>query len=284
MVLRYARTHEPMRLPGASMKTYCSVALLLLVTASAPAGAQPPAAETAGTVLVTGSNRGLGLEFVKQYAATGWTIIATTRDPGKATELRALAARNPRIAVERLDVVDGESLRALVEKYRDVPIDVLVNNAGVLGDMGAQTLGSLDEAEFERVMAVNVYGPLAVAEAFVENVAASRHKKIVSITSRSGIISQPGWRGPYFYRASKVALNMVTRMLADELRDRGVIVALVSPPPTDTDMLRALIGPEGAASQSNPEEAVASLIEVINGVTADNSGVPLFADGTVLPW
>jgi NAD(P)-dependent dehydrogenase (short-subunit alcohol dehydrogenase family) len=235
-------------------------------------------------VLVTGSNRGLGIEFVKQYAASGWTVIATTRDPGRALELRGLASRNARITVERLDVVDGESLRALVAKYRDVPIDLLINNAGVLGDREAQTLGSLDQAEFERVMAVNVYGPLAIADAFVENVAASRHKKIVSITSRSGIISQPGWRGPYFYRASKIGLNMISHMLADELRDRGVIVALVSPPPTDTDMLRALIGPEGAARQANPVDTVARLIELIDGVTPENSGVPLFVDGTVLPW
>jgi NAD(P)-dependent dehydrogenase (short-subunit alcohol dehydrogenase family) len=270
------------------MKAPTTVVLLLLVTALAPAGAQPPPAaaspQSTGTVLVTGSNRGLGFEFVKQYAAAGWTVIATTRDPANAIELRELATSNARIAVEPLDVVDDKSLSSLVAKYRDVPIDLLINNAGVLGDMQGQTLGSLDQAEFERVMAVNVYGPLAVTEAFLENVAVSRQKKIVSITSRSGIISQPGWRGPYFYRASKIALNMVTRMLADELRGRGVIVALVSPQPTNTDMLRELIGPERAASQANPEDAVAGLIELIENVTVETSGVPLFVDGTVLPW
>ena len=255
------------------MRAFSTVAFLLLI--ATPAGAQTPPtaapAATAGTVLVTGSNRGLGLELVKQYAAAGWTVIATTRDPRNASELRGLATGNPRITVERLDVVDAESLRALVAKYRDLPIDLLINNAGVLGDLDSQALGSLNQAEFGRVMTTNVYGPLAVAEAFVENVAASRHKKIVSITSRSGIISEPGWRGPYFYRASKVALNMVTRMLADELRDRGVIVALVSPPPTDTDMLRALIGPEGATRQANPVDAVAGLIKLIDSVTIEQS-------------
>ena len=124
-------------------------------------------------------------------------------------------------------------------KYKGTPIDVLINNAGVLGDMPKQALGSLDKKEFDEVMDVNVFGALATADAFLDHVAASAQKKIVSLTSRSGIISQPGRRGPSYYRASKVALNMVMKVLADDVRDRGVIVALVSPPPTDTDMLKA---------------------------------------------
>jgi NAD(P)-dependent dehydrogenase (short-subunit alcohol dehydrogenase family) len=244
----------------------------------ATGGAQPK------TVLVTGSNRGLGLEFVAQYAAAGWTVIATARNPDDATELRALATRNPKIAVERLDVIDQASIDALAAKYRGKPIDVLLNNAGVLGGGEGQTLGSFDYAAFENVMAVNVYGPLAVAEAFTEHVAASGEKKIVSITSRSGVISEPGRRGPYFYRASKVALNMVMRVLADDLRERGVIVALVAPYPTDTDMLRALIGPQNAARQARPADSVAALIKVIDGLTLGESPQAWLADGTRLPW
>jgi NAD(P)-dependent dehydrogenase (short-subunit alcohol dehydrogenase family) len=151
--------------------------------------------------------------------------------------------------------------------------------------MKAQTAGSLDYAQFEDVMAVNVFGALAAAEAFGDHVAASRQKKIVSITSRSGIISQPGWRGPSFYRASKVALNMVMRVLADELRERQVIVALVSPPPTETDMLRQLIGADGAARQAKPTDVISGLIKVIDGLTMDHSGgQPVYFDGTLLPW
>jgi len=237
-----------------------------------------------GTVLVTGSNRGLGLEFVKQYADGGWTVIATARNPESAKELRELAAKNRRITIEKLDVLDTAAIKALAKKYQGRPVDLLLNNAGVLGEMKAQALGSLDYAEFEEVMAVNVYAPLAVAEAFREHVAASNHKKIVSLTSRSGIISQPGSRGPYFYRASKVALNMVTRVLADDLRSRGVVAAVVSPPPTETDMLRALIGPENAARQAKPSDVVAGLIKVIDGLTLENSTAPTYFDGTVLPW
>ena len=200
--------------------------LVYLLVAASAATAQDtaktsPAASTPGTVLVTGANRGLGLEFARQYAAAGWNVIATARDPEHAAELRALAAANRKIAIDALDVTDHASIAALAAKHARTPIDVLINNAGVLGDLDAQKLGSLDHAEFERVMDVNVYGALAVAEAFRDSVAASSQKKIVSITSRSGEISQPGYRGPYFYRASKIALNMVMRVLADDLRERA---------------------------------------------------------------
>jgi len=264
------------------MKLWAALILVLALATIGPIAAQSPAA---GTVLITGANRGLGLELARQYAARGWTVIATARSPDRATELRALASANAKIAVEALDVSDDASIAALAAKYRAARIDVLINNAGVLGDMKAQTLGSLRRAEFANVMDVNVYGALAVADAFRSQVAASTQKKIVSITSRSGIISEPGWRGPSFYRASKVALNMVTRVLADDLRSQGVIVATVSPPPTETDMLRALIGPDNAARQAKPEAAVAGLIRVIDGLTLEQSGgSPVFYDGTALPW
>lgn len=268
------------------------VRILLILTAVACALVVTDAAQQArvdpnatGTALITGSNRGLGLEFVKQYSARGWKVIAVARNPENATELRALAGKNGNITVDTLDVQDSAAIKALAAKHRGTPIDVLINNAGVLGDMSAQAAGSLSYAQFEEVMAVNVYGALAVAESFRDHVAASGQKKIVSITSRSGIISQPGWRGPSFYRASKIALNMVMRVLADELRDRNVIVALVSPPPTETDMLRQLIGPENASRQAKPSDVISGLIKVIDGLSMANSGgPPVYFDGTLLPW
>ena len=201
-----------------------------------------------------------------------------------ADDLRELAARHPRVTLEKLDLLDRAGIKALGAKYRGRPIDVLLNNGGLLGDMKAQQLGSLDYKQFEEVMAVNVYAPLAMAEAFVDSVAASTQKKIVSMTSRSGVISLPGYRGPYFYRASKIGLNMVTRILADDLRERGIIVATISPPPTETDMLRALIGPEGASRQAKPAVVIAGLIKVIDGLTQANTAEPTYVDGTKLPW
>ena len=263
------------------MKTTAAlVAFVLVLGASALGiGAQQPR-----TILITGSNRGLGLEFVKQYAAAGWNVIATARDVNTATQLRELASRNPRITLEKLDLLDRAGIKALATKYRGRPIDVLLNNGGLLGDMKAQQLGSLDYQQFEDVMAVNVYAPLAMAEAFQDSVAASQQKKIVSMTSRSGVISLPGWRGPYFYRASKIALNMITRVLADDLRDKGIVVATISPPPTETDMLRTLIGPENAARQAKPADVIAGLMKVIAGLTQANSVEPTYVDGTKLPW
>jgi NAD(P)-dependent dehydrogenase (short-subunit alcohol dehydrogenase family) len=257
----------------------CTAAWGQQTDAPARAGSAKP-----GTVLVTGANRGLGLEFAKQYAARGWAVIATVRNPEAAVELQALAARNRAIAVETLDLVDTAAIEALAAKYRGKPIDVVVNNAGVLGDLAKQKLGQLDYSEFENVMAVNVYGALAVAEAFRDHVAASDRKKIVSITSGSGMISVPGSLGPYFYRASKVALNMVMKVLADDLRSRGVIVGVIAPGTADTDMRRALVGAERAARDQTPAAAVAAMMQVIDGLTLEQSGLPLNYDGRQMPW
>jgi NAD(P)-dependent dehydrogenase (short-subunit alcohol dehydrogenase family) len=158
----------------------------------------------AETVLITGSNRGLGLEFVRQYAAMGWRVIATTRSPARANELNELAEKFANVSIEELDVLDFGEINNLAEKYQGTPIDVLISNAGVLGDLEGQTLGTFDYANFQTVMGVNVYGALAVSEAFREHVVASGQKKIIGITSGAGIISRGGGGGNiYFYRASK---------------------------------------------------------------------------------
>src|SRR6185436_14508193 len=215
----------------------------------------------------------------------GWKVIATARNPETATELRAIAAKNRNVTVDKLDVEDVRAIKALAAKYKGTAIDVLVNNAGLLGDMKVQAVGAFDKKAFDEVMDVNVFGALATADAFLDHVAASTQKKIVSLTSRSGIISQPGRRGPSFYRASKAALNMVMKVLADDVRDRGVIVALVSPPPTDTDMLKQLIGTENASFQAKVPDAIGGLMKVIDGLTLENSGgPPVYFDGTLLPW
>ncbi|MGE4062917.1 MAG: SDR family oxidoreductase [Rhodospirillaceae bacterium] len=258
------------------MKTTHIFAVLLLGMCITSARAE--------TVLVTGSNRGIGLEFVRQYAQRGWTVIATARAPDSAEELKALAARHRGVRIERLDVVDVEGIKALAAKYSGTPIDVLINNAGVLGELDRQKLGSFHYEEFQNVMGVNTYGPLAVSDAFRSHVAASRQKKIIGITSGSGQISLTVGGGSYFYKASKIGLNMVFRALASDLESDGIIVALIAPGAVNTDMRRAAVGPEAAARDLSASESVGAMMKTIDALTRSESGRALNYDGRAIAW
>ena len=234
------------------------------------------------TVLITGSNRGIGLEFARQYAQRGWRVIATARNPDAADELHALAADHPNVVIERLDVTDHAGIDSLAERYRGRAIDVLINNAGVLGTPESQRLENLDFEEFEQVMAVNVFGPLRVSQAFLDHVAASDQKKIVVMTSISGSIEIAGRGGGYYYyKISKAGVNMAMRSLNSETRRRGIKVGIIFPGAVNTRMLRET-GFRGNAME--PEEAVGSMIEVIESLTEETAGTFLRFDGQTLPW
>ncbi|MSO73469.1 MAG: SDR family oxidoreductase [Rhodospirillaceae bacterium] len=253
------------------------LALLLVIFAASSAHA--------ATVLVTGSNRGLGYEFARQYAEAGWTVIATARKLDGAKELKDLAVAHKNVTLEVLDLMDEPGINLLANKYKGKPIDLVICNAGVLGDLPGQTLGGFSYENFKDVMGANVYGNLAVAQAFREHVMASRMKKIVAISSGAGIISGKGAGGNiYFYRASKVALNMSMKGLANDLRDKGVIVGILSPGAADTGMRRDLVGADRAAKDLKPADSVTSMIKVIAGLTQENTDKPLNYDGSVMPW
>jgi len=233
------------------------------------------------TALITGSNRGIGLAFVAHYAAADWNVIATARAPAAATELQTLAARHPQIVVEQLDVTDETRIAALAAQYRDTPIDLLINNAGVYGDVATQNLGALDAANFAEVMAINAFAPLKMAEAFTEHVAASRQRKIVSITSGAGSISRVGNGSGIFYSTSKAALNMAMRKAAIALADRAIVVAVIAPGAVDTDMLAtARPGLRGI----EPERSVAGMAAVIATLKPGHDGRARSYDGSVLEW
>jgi len=238
----------------------------------------------AETVLITGSNRGIGLEFAKQYAERGWTVIATARAPEEAAELKALAGKHPGVKIEKLDVVDVPGIQALAMKYAGTPIDVLINNAGVLGALDRQRAGSFDYAEFQNVMGVNTYGPLAVTDAFLPHVSASKVKKVVAITSGSGIISGRVGGDGYYYKASKIGLNMVFRALAQDLAPRGILVAMIAPGAVNTDMRRGLVGAERALRDLPVDVSVRGMIKVIDELTSANAGLAINYDARVLPW
>ena len=240
------------------------LAVMLLAACSLlpPSSAKAPVIDsTRPTVLITGSNRGIGLEFVRQYAAKGWNVIATTRNPINDLELKALAEANSNINIERLDVTSEKDLAALTARYQGIPIDVLINNAGVLGDYEKQKAGNFDFSELDWVLDVNLKGPLRVSSAFMDNVAASEQKKIVTLASALGSVTMgPFIRDMYWYKASKAAMSITMASLNKDMEAQGITVLRLGPGMVKTDMLE-----EAGAYDSGipPEVAIAGMIEVI---------------------
>jgi NAD(P)-dependent dehydrogenase (short-subunit alcohol dehydrogenase family) len=229
------------------------------------------------TVLVTGANRGLGLEFVRQYAADGWQVLAACRDPASARELQQLAAGSGgRIEVVALDVSDPASVRAAAQALSGTPIDLLINNAGV-GSPRGQKLGALDYAAWARVLDVNTLGPMRVTEAFLPHLAAGGGKKVVTITSGMGSIADNTSGGSYAYRSSKAAVNMVVKSLSIDLAPRGITCVVMNPGWVRTDMG----GPGGKIS---PAESIAAMRRVIAKLTPADSGKFFNYDGGQYPW
>ena len=238
------------------------------------------------TVLITGASRGIGFELARQYAELGWGVIATCRTPATADQLQSLAASNPKVVIEELDVTDFDEMDALAARYRGVPIDVLINNAGILGGNDRQKFGSFDYAAFDEIMAVNVVGAIRMVELFVGNVAASDQKKIMNISSLVGSV-QMTFPGQNFYRASKSALNMSMRTIAKELKGskdpatKQIIVGLIHPGVVKTDFAKNVPIP-----MIEPEESAASVINVIDTyyVGRRQSGDFVSYTGSELPW
>ncbi|MEO8444204.1 MAG: SDR family oxidoreductase [Gammaproteobacteria bacterium] len=262
------------------------LAALLVLTALATGPALAAAdGNDARTVLVTGANRGIGYEFARQYAELGWTVIATARNPKDADDLTKLAAEHPRVRIEKLDVTSDRSVRSLATRYRGVPIDVLINNAGILGDINAQKYGSYDFKVYDQIIDVNWKGPLRMIEAFMDNVAASRDKKIMNISSAVGSIEMT-FPGQVFYRSSKAALNMATRTLSKEvkrdpdLKRKALIFGLINPGVVDTGFAKNVPIPMITA-----RESVEKCIAVIETFTPAMSGSFIdYNKGSKLPW
>lgn len=228
------------------------------------------------TALITGANRGLGHELVRSFAADGWTVHAGCRTPDKAKDLRRLAkSSDGRIAVHRLDVTDDLQVRALARSLEGQPLDLLFNNAGIYGPRSG--FGAQDFDGWAQVLAVNVLAPMRVVEAFADLVAASQRRLIVNMSSRLGSIAVNDSGGSYPYRTSKAALNMVTKGLAADLAPRGIAVVSVHPGWVRTDM-------GGTGASLSPEESVAGLRRVIDGLDLQQSGGFFDYTGAPIPW
>jgi NAD(P)-dependent dehydrogenase (short-subunit alcohol dehydrogenase family) len=227
-------------------------------------------AATSMTVLITGANRGIGLEYARQFAAQGYSVIGTVRDPADAQELSAVVDR-----VESLDVADAASVAKLAQRLDGVAVDILVNNAGVL-DRRDLTLESVDFAMMERTLAVNTLGPLRVCQALLPNLRAGGRRIIVNMSSEVGSIEQSNGRW-YAYRASKSALNQVTKCLSVELAPQGFVCVVLHPGWVRTDM-------GGASATLSPRESVAGLLAVIGNLGPADNGCFYDFKGMPIPW
>jgi NAD(P)-dependent dehydrogenase (short-subunit alcohol dehydrogenase family) len=270
-------------------------ALALLAALSLAGKLAVPAAATADTVLITGANSGLGLEFVKQYASKGWTVIATHRRDGVPESLAAVVAAHPSVRVERMDVSSIAEVRALAAKLEGVAVDVLINNAGIYSDRSVctdeacrgagdtQTFGDTDYALFDEIMAVNVRGPLLVSEAFIDNLRAGAQRKIVSIGSTNGSVTFTlGGSGAIAYRASKAALNREMQLVAVHLQREGITVLLLHPGAVLTERQANFRGQFPGMVEMQP--SVAGMIEQIEKATIADTGRFIQYDGATAPW
>lgn len=265
---------------------FTATAVVVLLSAAAVSqAADAPASVYTPTALITGSNRGIGLEYVKQYAARGWKVIATCRNPEAAADLQALAKANPAIVVEKMDVTDLAQIDALSARYKDQPIDVVVNNAGFTGGgtgdgMKQLFARQLEWPAFDTVLKTNVIGPLKVTESFLPQLLASQQKKLVNVSSSEGSIAGVTSPRLFFYRSSKAALNMEMRNVAISLKGKGVAVALINPGMVDTDMMKSL----PKSMLRSKEDAVKDLIRITDQLNIENTGTFWNYDGQVLPW
>ncbi|MEZ0232419.1 MAG: SDR family oxidoreductase [Methylophilaceae bacterium] len=224
-------------------------------------------------LLITGANRGLGLEFTKQYAEAGWRVIACCRNPESAEALNLVAsAYSESITVYQLDVGNFEQVDTLSKTLTE-PIDLLINNAGIYPDSNSHDLYE----NWLNAFRINSLAPFKVAQAFEAHVKKGQFKKIINITSKMGSIADNTSGGSYIYRSSKTALNMIIKSLSIELAPKGITTIVLHPGWVQTDMG----GPNGLI---NVQQSVSGMRNVIEAITLADSGKFYAYDGKEIPW
>ncbi len=227
------------------------------------------------SVLITGANRGIGLELSQQYFTNGARVYACCRNPNAAEELTALAnASGGKLSIHAMDVSSEASIKLCAEELSDVSIDVLINNAGVYGGEH-QSLGDANLDDWLMTLQINTIGPFRVAEAFEQNLQRANSPKLLTVSSQVGAstFSMP----IYAYSSSKAAVNKVMQILASEWQQYGISVSLIHPGWVQTDM-------GGADAAITPQESAEGIRQVIEKMDMTNTGSFFKWNGEIHPW
>ncbi|WP_305042786.1 SDR family oxidoreductase [Geoalkalibacter sp.] len=229
------------------------------------------------TLLITGANRGIGLELARQYLAANWRVLACCRNPDQATELQALAQRGTgKLAIHALDVARDEDIARLARELREEKIDILFQNAGIGGPRG-QGFAPIDSEEWLKAFRVNVLAPFHLTLALVDQVAASQRRIVAIMGTQLGSITDNTSGGRYVYRSTKAAVHMVGKSLSIDLAPRGITTLLLHP-----GWVRTAMG--GAQATMSVEDSVRGLRQVLERATPADSGQLIAYDGRILPW
>ena len=230
---------------------------------------------TEQTVLITGANRGIGLELSRQFAADGWNVLACCRNPAEAILLRDLSEQFSSLEIHPLEVTDYDQMATLAEQLSHRSIDILLSNAGIYGPRVG--FGDVDASAWRQVLEVNTIAPMMLVQAFVEQVAASQQKLVAVISSKVGSIADNGSGGSYLYRSSKTAVNQVVKSLSIDLAGRGISVISLHPGWVKTDM-------GGANAEISTEESVSGLKDILQSAASPQSGQFIEFNGEQIPW
>ena len=227
-----------------------------------------------GIVFITGANRGLGLEFVKEFTEKKYEVIATCRDLKSSSDLSALAKSNLTIQLHQLDVSNTKNIQELANKLQDKPIDVLINNAGIYR---SGIFNSVNKDSWVESFITNTIGPYEVIEHFLPNILKGRERKVVSITSKMGSIDDNTSGGSYIYRSSKTALNSMMRSLTHDLKSHNIATMTLHPGWVRTDM-------GGPGGWIDVKESVSGMIDQISNLSLQNTGQYIDYAGKIIKW
>lgn len=229
-------------------------------------------------ILITGSNRGLGLEWVRQYASEGCRVFAACRHPCEANDLQSLVDKHDKVSIHRMDVTKPDEINALAVDLLEQPIDILINNAGIYlekyWDVG---LRKLNYQDWIKTFEVNTLGPVRVTEAFMDNIARSSRRQVVVTSTHMASIADIAEPGAYYYRSTKAALNAVMEGLSHELEEKKVGLLILHPGHVQTRM-------GGGGTSLMPPESVRGMRALVDQFTMKNTGRFFRYDGLEMPW